>query len=213
MPVDVLLLLDVSGSMQSHIQRLSDAAHQALLVLGEQDRVAVMVFDRQSRLRMPFRSNRQTVEREIQNVLRMESFDGGTDITQALHYAANYIAREGRKEARRAIVILTDDETEFNRDDRGVLRSLARADSVLSALLAPDAMASGGVRWARRWWLVADGWWRHGRPVGRDHLRTSGALRKFAVSRWWRSGDARVADTVGRNAGDCGEVRRRCPTC
>jgi VWFA-related protein len=144
MPVDVLLLLDVSGSMQSHIQRLSDASHQALRVLGEQDRVAVMVFDRQSRLRMPFRSNRQTVEREIQNVLRMESFDGGTDITQALHYAANYIAREGRKEARRAIVILTDDETEFNRDDRGVLRSLARADSVLSALLAPDAMASGG---------------------------------------------------------------------
>ena len=144
MPVDVLLLLDVSGSMQSHIQRLSDAAHEALLVLGEQDRVALMVFDRQSRLRMPFKTNRQTVEREIQNVLRMESFDGGTDITQALHYAANYIGRDGRKEARRAIVILTDDQTEFNRDDSGVMRSLARADTVLSALLAPDAMGSGG---------------------------------------------------------------------
>ena len=40
MPVDVLLLLDVSGSMQPHIERLSEAAHQAMLVLGRGDRVA-----------------------------------------------------------------------------------------------------------------------------------------------------------------------------
>ena len=33
MPVDILLLLDVSGSMQPHIERLSNAAHQALQVL------------------------------------------------------------------------------------------------------------------------------------------------------------------------------------
>ena len=34
LPVDVLLLLDVSGSMQVHIQRVADAAHGALAVLG-----------------------------------------------------------------------------------------------------------------------------------------------------------------------------------
>src|SRR4029453_431410 len=42
MPADVLFLLDVSGSMQPHIQRLATAADQALRVLGKDDRVAIM---------------------------------------------------------------------------------------------------------------------------------------------------------------------------
>src|SRR5690348_928361 len=45
-PVDVLLLLDVSRSMQPHIQRIASASHQALAALGDQDRIAIMVFDR-----------------------------------------------------------------------------------------------------------------------------------------------------------------------
>src|SRR5688500_6781829 len=42
-PLDVLLLLDVSGSMQSHVQRVSDAAPDAMAVLGPSDRVGIMV--------------------------------------------------------------------------------------------------------------------------------------------------------------------------
>src|SRR5690242_9845637 len=48
MPVDVLLLLDVSRSMQPHIRTMTSAAHDALRVLGNNDRVAIMVFDRAS---------------------------------------------------------------------------------------------------------------------------------------------------------------------
>lgn len=147
MPVDVLILLDVSGSMQSHIQRLSSAAHQALKVLGPDDRVAVMVFDRATRLRLPFRTDLNAVEREFENVLHQESFNGGTDINRGILDAAAYIGREGRKEARRAIVILTDDQTERGRDEDSATRALNRADSVLSAILAPDAMRgyNGGI--------------------------------------------------------------------
>jgi VWFA-related protein len=141
MPVDVLFLLDVSASMRPHVQRIADAAHQALRVLGNEDRMAIMVFDRQSRLRLPFRSNRGEVEREFESLLDHETFHGGTDITRGLLDAASYIGREGRREARRAIVILTDDATEFNRDEEGVSRALTRADAVLCALIAPDAMA------------------------------------------------------------------------
>jgi len=36
---------------------------------------------------------------------------------------------------------VTDDQTEFNRDEAGVGRAFERADAVLSALIAPDAMA------------------------------------------------------------------------
>ena len=153
MPVDVLLLLDVSGSMRPHVQRISSAAHQAFRALGKDDRVAIMVFDRQSRLRMGFR-NPVDAERELEYLLRDESFNGGTDITRGMLDAASYIGREGRRDARRAIVILTDDQTEFERDEEGVERSLTRADAVMSALIAPDAMRNrqmgGGYPGGRR---------------------------------------------------------------
>ena len=80
MPVDVLLLLDVSGSMRPHVQRIASAARQAMEALGKDDRVAIMVFDRTARLRLPFRSSRDDVDREFKTLLRQETFNGGTDI-------------------------------------------------------------------------------------------------------------------------------------
>ena len=142
MPVDIVLLLDVSASMRPHVQRVASAAHQALRVLGDQDRVAIMVFDRSSRLRLPFRNNREEVAQELESLLNHEMFNGGTDITRGLLDAARYVEREARRDARRAIVILTDDQTERNRDEEGVERALTRVDAVLCALLAPDAMMS-----------------------------------------------------------------------
>lgn len=76
MPVDIVLLLDVSGSMRSHVERIASAAHTALQVLRERDRVAIMVFDRTSRLRLPFRSSQEDVEAGLEGVLRQETFDG-----------------------------------------------------------------------------------------------------------------------------------------
>ncbi|HKX00644.1 MAG TPA: VWA domain-containing protein [Bryobacteraceae bacterium] len=140
MPVDVLFLLDVSASMRPHVERIASAAQQALRVLRDEDRGAIMVFDRSTRLRLPFRNNREDVARAFDALLDQETFNGGTDITRALLDAANYVGREARLDARRAIVILTDDQTERNRDVEAVSRALTRADAVLSLLLAPDAM-------------------------------------------------------------------------
>jgi VWFA-related protein len=139
MPVDVLFLLDVSASMRPHVQRIADASGQALTQLGKDDRMAIMVFDRNTRVRLPFNGSPQEVRREFDRLLRQERFNGGTDITRAMLDAADYIRREGRRDARRAIVILTDDQTEFDRDDAGVGRALGRADAVMCALIAPDA--------------------------------------------------------------------------
>jgi hypothetical protein len=64
--------------------------------------------------------------------------------------AADYVRSHGRRDARRAIVILTDDQTNarYDVDQPGVGRALARADAVMCALIAPDAMQSrrGGQR-------------------------------------------------------------------
>jgi VWFA-related protein len=146
LPVDVILLLDVSRSMESQVQRVADAAHQALGALGDQDRIAIMVFDRATRLRLPFRDKRQDAERELKKVVDQETFEGGTDITRGLLDAAKYMSRNARRDARRAIVILTDDQTEFDRNDAVVLRALTRADAVLSSLIAPDALRTASAQ-------------------------------------------------------------------
>ncbi|MGE5570059.1 MAG: VWA domain-containing protein [Rhodospirillales bacterium] len=155
MPVDVVLLLDVSGSMRPHVERIAAASRKALRVLGNDDRVAIMVFDRETRVRMSFRNSRGGVEREFDRLLDQETFDGGTDITRGLLDAAAYVGSRGRSDARRAVVILTDDQTERDRDEERVSRALLRADAVLMALIAPDAMgrmwrSPGGIIFGRR---------------------------------------------------------------
>jgi VWFA-related protein len=143
MPVDLLLLLDVSRSMQPHIKHVASAAHKAFQVLRDQDRVAIMVFDRQARLRLPYRFSRDEAERELTALLKNEAFDGGTDITKGMLAAANYVAQHARPEARRAIVIVTDDRSQGDRDEAAVDRALTKADAVLCSLIAPQASRSG----------------------------------------------------------------------
>jgi VWFA-related protein len=144
MPIDLLFLIDVSGSMRPHVERMAEAAHRSLPSLRKEDRVAVMVFDRQSRLRMPFRPGPAEAQREFDNLLRSESFNGGTDITRALFDGAQFMKKQGRKEARRAIVLLTDDETEFEADEERVVRALQGAETVMSVLLVPNMIRRGG---------------------------------------------------------------------
>ena len=138
MPVDILLLLDVSASMRPHVERISNAAHDALRVLADNDRMAIMIFDTTARARMGFRNSHSEINRGLSDVLNQERFNGGTNITRAMYSAAEYVQREARPEARRAIVILTDDGSQDARDDAGVGRALSRADAVLSFLRAPD---------------------------------------------------------------------------
>jgi VWFA-related protein len=143
LPVDVLLVLDVSASMRVHIQSISSAAHQALAVLGDQDRVGIMVFDTRSRLQLPFRQDRALVERELDDVVETEPFDGGTNIERALLNAAAYVEREGRPKMRHAIVIVTDDQA-MPCDQARVLAALDRADAVLMVLLSPTFAPRNG---------------------------------------------------------------------
>lgn len=137
MPIDILLLLDVSGSMQPHVQRIASAAQDALNVLTDKDQVAVMVFDTSARIRLPFESDHSDITRELNHVLRSERFNRGTMITSALISAASYVQHHARPDARRAIVILTDDQTQDEEDVQRVDAALGRANAVLSFLQAP----------------------------------------------------------------------------
>ena len=125
------------------MQKVASAAHQALAVLGDQDRVGIMVFDTRTRLRLPFRQDLNEVERKLDDVVRTERFNGGTNINGALLDAAAYLEREGRGQTRHAIVIVTDDQA-WPCDQTRVGAALDRADAVLMLLLAPPFMGTVG---------------------------------------------------------------------
>jgi Ca-activated chloride channel family protein len=52
-PLDLVLLLDVSGSMNRHLEQLADAARASLKQLYEGDRVAVALFARSTEIVQP----------------------------------------------------------------------------------------------------------------------------------------------------------------
>lgn len=101
-PFHLLLLVDVSGSTRSFIEDVRRAASQFVRELKPDDRVAVAVFNSNSRLIQPFTSSRGELERSISSIRS----GGGTAFYDALRISIQDYMRgvEGRK----AIVVFSD---------------------------------------------------------------------------------------------------------
>ncbi len=135
-PLDVLLLLDVSGSMSRSLAEIASTARAALRPLGSGDRVAVMLFARSSDLRQPFTSDFDAVANEIRTAIsHSEDLGTGTAINAAIVHAAAEICRQP-SQARHAILIVTDNlSLNYRISDEEVLRQLYAADATLNAIL------------------------------------------------------------------------------
>ena len=134
-PLDILLLLDVSGSMHRSLMELAATARAALRPLGPKDRVAVMLFARGSAVRQPFTSDFGLVEAKIADAVKATDLGSGTAINAAIVAAAGYAAGQSAA-ARRAILIVTDNlSLNYRLPDEEVLRALYAADATLDAIL------------------------------------------------------------------------------
>ena len=131
-PLDLILLFDISGSMQPKIKKLAASAHAALTQMRKGDRVAVMVFNRKSAIVEPFTDDMQAVERAISEKIKVAR--GGTHILSAVDDAARYFLKEHRTERRRAVLIVTDNHGQPSDHKDAVVRELWEADAVLSGL-------------------------------------------------------------------------------
>jgi VWFA-related protein len=134
-PLDLLLLLDVSGSMHRSLGELASAARAALRPLGSGDRGAVMLFARSSVVSRKFTSDFAVVESEIRSATDAQDLGSGTAINAAILAAAEYFRGETSK-ARRAILIVTDNlSLNYRVPDEQVIRELYSADATLNAIL------------------------------------------------------------------------------
>jgi len=134
-PLDLLLLLDVSGSMRRWLEQMAATAKAALALLHPEDRVAVMLFSRRTAVREELTGDFGAVEREIRQAVRGQSLGSGTVINGSIIDAAHYLGRQPVR-GRRAILILTDNQSlNYQVPDEDAIKALWEADSVLNAIV------------------------------------------------------------------------------
>ena len=134
-PLDLILLLDVSGSMRRSLTELGNTARAALTPLGPQDRVAVILFARASEVREELTSDIAAVQAEIRDAVKADTLGSGTVINANIIAAARYAGRQPVR-GRRAVLIVTDNQSlNYKVTDEDVVRELYAADAVLYAIL------------------------------------------------------------------------------
>jgi VWFA-related protein len=144
----LVLLFDISGSMQPKLEKLATSAHAALAQLRPGDRAAVMVFTTKTTIVKRFTGDMQAVEEAI-NKRVLGKANGGTHILHAVSDAADYFLKEQRSERRRAVLIVTDNHGQPSGHKDAVVRNLWEADALLSGLELRSTGESAmlGARW------------------------------------------------------------------
>jgi Ca-activated chloride channel family protein len=145
-PLDLLLLLDVSGSMRRSLEEMAATAQLALRQLNGADRVAVMLFARQTDLCEPFTRDFARVQNGLREAVQERGLGSGTLINAAIISAAGHLAKQPPR-GRRAILILTDNQgLNYQTPDELVLKALYAADTVLNAIVVGNAKPPDAAR-------------------------------------------------------------------
>jgi VWFA-related protein len=143
-PLDLLLLLDISGSMRKHIQEMSDTARDALQFLSPGDRVAIMTFGVRSNLHFDFFDNHAEVARQLRTAPDdQEKVGYGTAINSAVIAAARLLGKD-ENPGRHSILIVTDNlGLNYQANDQLAIGYLLRADAVLNAIVIGRGIRPG----------------------------------------------------------------------
>lgn len=129
--IDLILLLDYSGSTHSIETRVKSTAAEAMSHLHSADRVGVVVFDTATRLVAPLSSYFQRVDAAIRAI----PWNGrNTELNATLLKAVLYLRQEGRPGAHRHIIALTDNKGDLAVSNETVRDALWESDAVLSLI-------------------------------------------------------------------------------
>jgi|CXWL01.1.fsa_nt_gi VWFA-related protein len=134
-PFNLVLLLDVSGSVENYVNFIRKAARNFVNTVGKSDRVSIVIFNEDVKVLSKFTTDKGKLSESL------DTFDagGGTAYYDALAYAVSDTLRPLKGE-RSAIVVLTDGD-----DNRSFLAfdSLAGSIQESGALIYPLYVPSG----------------------------------------------------------------------
>lgn len=139
-PLQVMFVLDVSGSMGRVLKEMAGVAQSALARLGPEDEVGVMLYARRSRITQELSADRRAALLALQDAPLAEGLGAGTSMNEALLAACDYLKNLPPFPGRRAIVVLTDNGgLNEKAPDDVLLRELASVNAVLNAIVTRDA--------------------------------------------------------------------------
>jgi VWFA-related protein len=132
----LLLLFDVSGSMRKYVEQVANVARQSMRFLRPKDRVAVMVFARDTHVRKDFTDDMTTVVKEIADAAADESVGTATNLNDALLAAADYMEEKSGETGRKALLVLTDNlGLNYKSPDQPVIEALHASSTVMNAIV------------------------------------------------------------------------------
>lgn len=139
-PLQVVLLLDVSGSMGKMLRAMAAVARQALARLTPEDQVAVMLFARRSRVAAELSNDFALAGRALQEAPLERDLGAGTSLNEALLAVAGYLRDLPPFPGRRAVIVLTDNGgVHFQLPDDRVIQSLSAVNAVVNAIVPSGA--------------------------------------------------------------------------
>ncbi|MFY9556193.1 MAG: VWA domain-containing protein [Blastocatellia bacterium] len=140
-PFSVVLLLDVSPSVQGNVQDIQDAAIAFVRQLRGQDRVMVASFDRSIHYLSDFTSDR----RELEWAIRKADTGSGTSVYDAVFEAVQRKLRN--VEGRKALILFSDgeDTTSGRASYDDAVNIVAESDVLVYGLRYPGNGGRGGI--------------------------------------------------------------------
>jgi VWFA-related protein len=133
-PLDLMLLLDVSASMDRLLEALKGRAAASLVQLRPSDRVGIMTFSGEHHLVLPPTFAHDVVASELQ-YLYVRGI--GTELYGNVVETARYLKRVARPGARRAILMISDNAGRRRISRQQALDELWESDVMLSGIFYP----------------------------------------------------------------------------
>lgn len=138
-PLEILFVLDVSGSMGKLLGSMASVAEKALQSLSPSDEVGVELFSRRSTIALEMTPERSLALRALREAPLERELGAGTSLNEALQTATDYL-KTRETAARRALIVLTDNGgLNKNLPDQQILRALSSVNAILNAIVPKNA--------------------------------------------------------------------------
>ncbi len=108
LPLSVILLMDLSGSVSPALREIQSGALLALERFKEVDEVAVIAFSSQTQLVQDFTRDRRLILDRIGKIEKTPVIGQGTSLFEGLRVAAIHMDKAANPISRRVIIVVTD---------------------------------------------------------------------------------------------------------
>ena len=139
-PFNLVLLLDVSGSVEERMDFIRKAARDFLRTVSPQDRIAIISFRDDIQLISDFSTDRVMLSRKLDEI----DAGGGTALYDALGYVLSSMIKQLRA-ARSAIVVMSDgDDNKSFIPFPAILEALTESGTLVYPLYVPSGLIPEG---------------------------------------------------------------------